>query len=154
MSALVKQVARAEAKLQELDWEIEDIGQPAGHELLRRLDALKIEEHALQRNLTALLEADHPDDGKRLAKIRALLDHIAREESSIEHDADFLNQSGHTSAEFAAQAGSAVVSLVLGAVRRLIGDRHPLGMSVFVNHSHRALAEQYGLTKPEDSNDV
>jgi hypothetical protein len=150
MSALVKQVARAESKLQELEWEIEDIGQPAGHELLRRLDALKVEEHALQRNLSALLEADHADDERRLEKIRALLDHIAREESSLKHDADFLNQSGHTTAEFAAQAGSVLVSLVLGAVKRLVGDRHPLGMSVFVNHSHRALAEQYGLSAPEE----
>jgi hypothetical protein len=149
MSALVTQVARAESKLQELEWEIADIGQPAGHELLRRLDALKTEERALQRNLAALLEADHPDDGRRLEKIRALLDHIAREESSLRHDADFLHQSGRTSAEFATRAASVFVSLVLGAVKRVVGDRHPLGMSVFVNHSHRTLAEQYGLAAPE-----
>lgn len=150
MPALAREIARAESKLQQLEWEIEEIGQPAAHELQRRLDALKIEEKALKRNLAGLLDSDHTDDHVRLRKIEALLDYIKREEDSLKHDADFLHQSGHTTAEFAAQAGSKFVELVLRALKRVVGDHHPLGMSVFVNHSHKALADQYGLSAPKD----
>jgi hypothetical protein len=153
MPALAKEIARAESKLQQLEWEIEEIGQPAAHELQRRLEALKIEENALKRNLAVLLDAEHPDDAARLRKIETLLDYIKREEDSLKHDADFLHQSGHTTAEFAAQAGSKIVELVLRALKRAVGDHHPLGMSVFVNHSHKALADQYGLSAPEDGSE-
>jgi hypothetical protein len=147
MSALAREIARAEAKLQQLEWEIEEVGQPAAHELQRRLDALKIEEHALKRNLGELLGADHPDDAARLRKIEALLDYIRREEDSLEHDADFLHQAGPTSSEFAVQAGSKLVGLVLRALKRVVGDHHPLGMSVFVNHNHQDLVERHGLVE-------
>jgi hypothetical protein len=144
MSALARKVAQAEAKLQKLEWEIEEIGQPAAHELKRRLDALKIEENALKRNLAEALGMDEPGD-KRMEKIAALLRYIQREEASVEHDAAFLHQSGHTSAEFAAQAGSLLVDLCMRALKRVVGDHHPLGMSVFVNHNRENLESLYGL---------
>jgi hypothetical protein len=33
-------------------------------------------------------------------------------------------------------------------VHRLLGDRHPLGWSVFVNHTHEDLVERHGLKRP------
>lgn len=143
IAALARQIARTEAKLQQLEWEIEEIGQPAGHELQRRLDALKIEQHALQRNLTEALEMEEPD--ARMPKIEALLAYIQSEEAALEHEAEFLHQSPPTSAEFAAQAGSRLVDLCLRALQRVVGSHHPLGMSVFVNHSPQLLAERYGV---------
>jgi hypothetical protein len=87
---------------------------------------------------------DEPGD-KRMEKIAALLHYIQREEASVEHDAAFLHQSGHTSAEFAAQAGSLLVDLCTRALKRVVGDHHPLGMSVFVNHNRENLESLYGL---------
>ena len=153
MSALARDIARAESKLQELEWEIEEIGQPAAHELQRRLDSLKIEEKALKRNLAEWLGRGDSGDTSRLRKIEALLDYIRTEENSLEEDADFLNQSGPTSSEFAVKAGSMLVELVLRALNRVVGDHHPLGQSVFVNHSHKQLSEQYGLTSANDGAD-
>jgi hypothetical protein len=34
-------------------------------------------------------------------------------------------------------------------MKRMIGDHHPLGESVFVNHSHANLTSQYGLEDSE-----
>jgi hypothetical protein len=144
MSLLAREIAESEARLRQLEWEIEEIGQPAAHELLRRLDALKIEEHALQRNLSELLGMDEPDP-VRMRNIEALLHYIEQEETSVKHDADFLHQSGPTSAEFATRAGARLGGLCLHALARLIGKHRPLGESVFVNHSHRMLAERYGI---------
>ena len=144
IAALAKQIAEAEAKLQNLEWEIEEIGQPAAHELQRRLDSLKIEEHALKRNLEEAIGMDDPGEA-RMAKIEALLSYIRNEEAAVEHEAEFLQQSPPTSAEFAAQAGSHLVELCLRALKRVVGDHHPLGMSVFVNHSPQLLAERYGI---------
>lgn len=143
MSALAREIARAEAKLQKLEWEIEEIGQPAAHELKRRLDALRIEENALKRNLSEALGMGEPDS-VRMEKVEALLRYIQSEEASVEHDAEFLHQSGHTTAEFAAQAGALLVDLCVRAMKRVVGDHHPLGMSVFVNRSPESLAAQYG----------
>jgi chromosome segregation ATPase len=144
LSDLARGIAESEAKLQQLEWEIEEIGQPAAHDLKRRLDALKIEEHALKRNLAEALDLENPGPAK-MEKAEALLRYIQSEETSVAHAADFLHQSGHTSAEFAAQAGTRIVDLCLGALKRVVGDRHPLGMSVFVNHSSENLRNLYGL---------
>jgi FtsZ-binding cell division protein ZapB len=148
ISLLAQKIAESEAKLQSLEWEIEEIGQPAAHELKRRVDALKIEEAALQRNLSEALGMEEPDS-VRMAKIEALLAYIQREESSVAHDAAFLHQSGHTTAEFAAQAGGRLVELCLRALKRVLGNHRPLGQSVFVNHSHELLASRYGLAEAD-----
>lgn len=143
-AALARKIADAEHKLQQLEWEIEEIGQPAAHELQRRLDTLKIEEQALKRNLEEALGMHEPDDA-RMAKIHALLAHIEREENSVEHDAGFLHQSPVTSSEVATQIGAKVVDLCLRALKRVVGEHHPLGMSAFVNHNRVQLEEQFGL---------
>lgn len=148
IAAFAKQIAEAEATLQKLEWEIESIGQPAGHELQRRLDALKIEEHALQRNLNEALGMDEPGDA-RMAKIKALLAWIRAEEAALERETEFLHQSPPTSAELAAQAGNRILDLCLRALKRVVGDHHPLGMSIFVNHSPDLLAERYGVGAAE-----
>lgn len=148
IAALANQVAEAEATLQKLEWEIEEIGQPAAHELQRRLDALKIEERALQRNLTEALGMEEPGDA-RMAKIEALLAYIQSEEAAVERETEFLHQSPPTSAEFAAQAGSRILDLCLRALKRVVGEHHPLGMSVFVNHSPDLLTERYGVGAAE-----
>ena len=146
IALFAEKIAESEAALQKLEWEIEEIGQPAAHDLKRRLDALKIEESALKRNLAEALGMNDPDSS-RMEKIEALLAHIQREEASVEHAAAFLHQSGHTSAEFAAQAGTRLIELCLKALKRVLGEHRPLGMSVFVNHSHETLANRYGLAE-------
>ena len=148
ITLFAQKIAGVEERLQNLEWEIEEIGQPAAFELKRRLDALKIEENALKRNLTEALGMGEPEE-VRMVRIEALLAHIEREESSVERDAAFLHQSGYTSAEFAAQAGTRLVELCMKALKRVLGDHRPLGKSVFVNHSHEALAHQYGLEDGE-----
>jgi hypothetical protein len=153
VAALARKIADAEAKLQKLEWEIDEIGQPAALELKRRLEALKTEEHALKRNLKEVMGMDDPDPS-RMQKIEALLAYIEREEAEVEHDADFLHQSPPTSAEFVTRAGSQVVGLCLRAIKRVLGNRHPLGESVFVNHSHELLATRYGLAEPDSKSDV
>ena len=150
IAMFAEKIAGVEDKLQKLEWEIAEIGQPAAFELKRRLDALKIEENALKRNLTEALGMDEPED-VRMAKIESLLAHIEREEKSVEREAAFLHQSGHTSAEFAAQAGTRLVELCLKALKRVIGEHRPLGSSVFVNHSHETLAHHYGLADESPS---
>jgi chromosome segregation ATPase len=150
IAALAQQIAEAETKLQNLEWEIEEIGQPAAYELQRRLDALKIEEHALKRNLEEALGMEEPGDA-RMAKIEALLAYIQSEEAAVEREAEFLHQSPPTSAEIATQAGSRIMDLCLRALKRVVGDHHPLGSSVFVNHSPQLLEERYGISgkKPD-----
>lgn len=150
MLALAREIARTESKLQELEWEIDEVGLPAGAELKRRLEALKIEEAAVLRNLKHLCGTESADEGRRRKQVESLLDHIRREEESLGHDAAFLHQSTLTSPELAAKAGAKTLELMLHALKRALGDRHPLGMSVFVNHSHRTLAERYGVVAPED----
>jgi chromosome segregation ATPase len=148
LAELTRQIAEAEAKLEKLDWEIEEIGQPAAHDLKRRSDALKIEAKALNRNLAEVLGMENPEP-ERMAKVEALLHYIQSEEASVEHAAHFLHQSGHTSAEFAARAGQQLLGLCLRGLKRVVGNHHPLGMSVFVNHSREDLEDIYGL---DDSN--
>lgn len=149
-AGLATKIAEAEERLQILEEEIEKIGQPAAHELLRRLEALKIEEAALKRNLKEALGMDDPGD-KRMARIETLLEYIQREENAVGQEAEFLHQSPPTSSELAAQTGSKLVEMCRRAIRRVLGDHHPLGMSVFVNHSPQSLEERYGKPAGSDS---
>src|SRR6476660_1908516 len=84
LSRLASKIAETEAKLEILSQEIAEIGQPAGADLLRRLDALNIEERALKRNIDELLAGDDASVG-RIEKIEALLKHIESEEASMLH---------------------------------------------------------------------
>ncbi len=145
-SPLAQKILEAELKLERLEQEISEIGQPAGHELRRRLEALKIEEKALKRNFEESQNRGEPDS-VRLEKIEALLRHIEREENSVEHDADFLHQAAPSSMTFAVQTGAQMVDILGRGVKRVLGGHHPLGESVFVNHSHVNLTTDYGLAE-------
>ena len=147
-SLLAEKILEAEAKLERLEQEVGEIGQPAGHELRRRLEVLRIEENALKRNFEESRRRGEPDS-LRMEKIEALLRHIEDEEFSVGHDADFLHQSAPSSVTLAVEAGSHLVEVLRHGMKRMIGDHHPLGESVFVNHSHANLTSQYGLADPE-----
>ena len=147
-SLLAEKILEAEAKLERLEQAVGEIGQPAGHELRRRLDNLRIEENALKRNFEESRRRGEPDS-VRMEKIEVLLRHIEQEESSVGHEVDFLHQSAPSSVTLAVEAGSHLVDVFRHGMKRVIGDHHPLGESVFVNHSHANLAAQYGLDEPE-----
>ncbi|MFC7337671.1 hypothetical protein ACFQY0_10825 [Haloferula chungangensis] len=141
---LATKIAEAEARIEKLEVEIDAIGQPAASELKRRLEALKVEERALKRNLAEVREGKGAYES-RMAKIETLMRHIEREESSVEHEAAFLSQSNPSTMIVAAEAGAKVVNAVTRGVKKIVGD-HPFEKSsVFVNHSHETLVKQYGL---------
>ena len=148
-SQLTEKILQLETKLELLEKEILEIGQPAGQELQRRLNVLKIEEGALRRNFEESVRNGEPDS-VRLAKIEQLLHHIEREETAVERDADFLHQAAPSSMTLAVEAGAKMVDLYRRGVKKVIGDHHPLGESVFVNHSHESLKRDYGI-KPSGS---
>jgi hypothetical protein len=143
-SLLEQKILEVEAKLEKLENEVTEIGQPAGRELKRRLDILKIEGKALARNFEESRKRGEPDS-VRLAKIEALLHHIEDEESSVEHDADFLHQAAPSSVTVAVEAGAQLVDAVRSGFKRVIGNHHPLGESVFVNHTRANLESEFGL---------
>ncbi len=148
LSPLPAKILELETKLERLEQAVIEIGQPAGHELRRRLDALKIEEKALKRNFEESQLRGEPDS-VRLEKIEILLRHIQREEDSLEHDAEFLHQAAPSSMGIAVQAGAQMADLLGRGVKRVLGGHHPLGQSVFVNHTHDNLTTEYGLVDPE-----
>ncbi len=143
-SPLAEKIAQAEAKLENLELEIAEIGMPAATELRRRLEVLKIEEKALKRNFEESISRGEPDS-IRMERIESLLHHIEREEASMKDEADFLHQSVPSSMAVVAEAGAHVVDLLKRGVRHVIGDHHPLGSSVFVNHTHDNLVDYHGL---------
>jgi hypothetical protein len=149
-SPLAAKILEAETKLEKLEQEIAEIGQPAGQELRRRLEILKIEEKALKRNFEESQLRGEPDS-VRMERIEALLLHIEREEASVEHDADFLHQAAPSSMTVAVQTSAHLVDLLGRGVKRVLGDHHPLGESVFVNHSHDNLTDDYGLVDRDTS---
>jgi hypothetical protein len=144
---LAEKIAEMEPKLEALEREITEIGQPAANELKKRFDALRIEERALKRNFEESMSRGEPDS-VRLAKVEALLRYMQREESSVEHEAHFLHQAAPSSVTIAAQAVSGMIDLYRRAIHRVLGDSHPLGQSVFVNQSTDDLAAEYGLETP------
>ncbi len=152
-SLLAKKIERTEAKLEKLEREIQEIGLPAAYDLKRRLEALKIEGKALKRNFEEYRLREEPDM-VRIRKIESLLHHIEREESSVEHEADFLHQVAPSSMIFAVQAGAHVVDLYRRGLKYVMGDHHLLGESVFVNHTHENLAARYGISDNREKTPV
>lgn len=146
---IAEKISELELKLEALEQEIAEIGQPAANDLKKRFDALRIEEKALKRNFEESMSRGEPDE-LRLAKVEALLLYMQREESSVEHEAHFLHQAAPSSVILAAQAVSGLIDLYRRAMHRVLGDSHPLGHSVFVNHSHDDLATEHGLDSRPD----
>ncbi len=146
---LAGKITAVEAKLEHLERELEEIGLPAAYDLKRRFDALRIEEKALRRNFEESISRGDPDS-VRLEKIETLLRHIEREEASVENEANFLHQAAPSSVTLAAEGVARLIDLYRGALRKVLGDHHPLGQSVFVNHTHGNLASEYGLEDAED----
>lgn len=142
--SLEAKIAIAKDKLETLELEIKKIGLPAGQDLLKRLEMLKIEGRALLRNFEESRLKGEPDS-VRLEKMEILLGHIEDEESSVEHDAEFLNQVAPSSMTMAVEAGAKMVEIYRRGLRMVLGDTHLLGESVFVNHSHENLTSDYGL---------
>ena len=146
---LAAKIEEAELRIEKLEVEIDEIGQPAASELKRRLEALKVEERALKRNLEEAQwgKGNHEE---RMAKVEALLRHIEREESSVEHEAAFLHQGNPSTVVMAAEAGARVVDAVRRGLKKVVGE-HPFETSsVFVNHSHETLVKHYGLKESEE----
>ena len=146
-------IAKIEETLETLDQEIQEIGQPAGAALRNRLEALRVEEHALCRNFIESQQGETPNL-HRMEQAETLLHHIEREESSIEHEADFLHQGNPSSVVLAAETGARVAKSIGRSMKRILRGRRPLGKSVFVNHSYETLVNRYGLpptkTSPPD----
>ena len=147
-SLLAAKIDEVEAKLALLEKEIAEIGLPAGYDLQKRLEALKIEEKALRRNFEESQARGEPD-AVRLARIEALLRHIENEEASVEHEAHFLHQSNPSSVILAAQAATGMIELWRRGIKKVLGDVHPFGSSVFVNHTHDDLVSDYGYRDKE-----
>ncbi|MEP4077580.1 hypothetical protein [Haloferula sp.] len=146
MCQLAAKIEEAETRLEKLQVEIDEIGQPAAQDLERRLNALKVEERALKRNF-AETQVGKGDNEARLAKVETLLRHIENEESSVEHAAAFLHQGNPSTVVLAAEAGAKIVGAIGRGAKKVFGD-HPFEQSsVFVNHSHETLVSRYGLKK-------
>ena len=147
--SLDEEIAMTEAKLEELREEIQEIGEPAAHSLYDRLKALEIEENALKRNI-AEMRMGGRSKADRLAKAEALLHHIEQEEEALAHEVDFLHQSPPSSVQLAFEAGNRLYHLGARGLNRILGDHHPLGSSVFVNHSTETLKERFELHTPDE----
>ncbi len=133
-------------KLAKLEKEIEEIGEPAAGALRHRLEALQVEEHALQRNAGELKTGKAGRrNAVRARKLETLLHHIEAEESSLEHDADFLHQASPTTLEFAFRCGSRVFDIGARGWKKATGGRQLMWHSPFVNNTHDSLASRYRM---------
>lgn len=140
---LAAKIDEAEAKLEFLESEIEVIGQPAAHELSRRVEALRIEHRALKRNFGESQNGGGVKE-ERLRKIEILLRKIENEEESVEHAAAFLHQGAPSTVVMAVEAGAKVAGSIGRKMKETLGP-HLKPQSVFVNHSHDELVEYHGL---------
>jgi len=145
-ASIAAEIKSTEMKLRELRDEIDEIGGPAAHRLRERLEALIIEEAALKRNA-----GESHISPERRAQIERLLHHIEREEDDLAHEADFLHQSPPSSVSVAAEAGARLYSLAARGLKKILAGHHPLGESVFVNHTHDDLVAQHHLEDTDDS---
>lgn len=146
---LAEEIARTDEKLAALEREINAIGEPAAHALRTRLESLKIEEHALQRNFSESL-GDENSNRERMQKIETLLHHIKREEASMQHEADFLSLCAPSSVSLAFKGGARLYDLGTRGIKRFLGDH--LWHSPFVNRTHDGIVAKFHLpTKKEKS---
>lgn len=147
---VAEKIAHVDARLAVLEYRIQQIGRPAASRLFDRLEALKIEDRALRRNFE---EARDKPDPERLARLDALIEHIEREELSVEHEARFLSVSAPSSVTLAAETGAKAVSAVGKGIHKVLHGHHPFGSSVFVNHTHDNLVDYHGLKEEPGETD-
>lgn len=139
---LAEKIAHREEILEELEQRLKQIGEPAAHELRKRLEALKVEEQALQRNYAEVQEGrSHPQE--RMQKVEALLHHIEREESSMQHEADFLSLGAPSSVSVAFRSGARLYDLGTRGLKRIFRDQSPWH-SPFVNRTHESIMANFG----------
>lgn len=146
-SPLAARIAELDARLGELEKQVAAIGDPANQELRARLEALKIQEHALKRNFAESQALGEPDS-LRLARLDALFAHIEQEETSMEDDAHFLNNTNPSSVTVAAEGAAKMLHLWQRAIHKVVGDSHPFGASAFVNHTHEEISS--GKASPRE----
>ena len=148
---LEAEIEVADAKLEKLEEEIREIGAPASYALRERLEALKVEDRALHRNLAEAENQPGPRRrARRIQQVEKLLHHIERAEVELEHDAHFLHQAPPSTLELAFRGGARLLEPIVRRWKRLKGDRQFLWHSPFVNHTHRDLRRGFGLPKKKD----
>jgi hypothetical protein len=145
---LAKKIEATERKLRELAEEIDEIGEPASGTLCKRLEAISIEEHALQRNF-AEAELAEEADAVKMQKIGTLLHHVEVEESSLEHEADFLHTTAPTTLEFVLNGSTRLFSSGARGVRTILGGHQLMWHSPFVNNTHETLSARFKMPRPK-----
>ncbi len=146
MVRLAEKIDATERKLNALHKEVESIGGPASNALKPHLDAIRVEEHALQRNFAELNRQEQPDEQK-LRKVESLLHHVEAEEAALEHEAEFLHQGAPSTLDLAYRIGSKVFDVGARGVKKVIGDHHILWHSPFVNTTGESLASRFPRDK-------
>ena len=145
---LAEKIDATEEKLNALHRDVESIGEPASRDLQHRLEAIDVEEHALQRNFAELQKGEATDETK-LRKIETLLHHIEAEEAAVGHEADFLHQGAPSTLDLAYRVGSRCFDLGASGVKKIIGDHHILWHSPFVNTTIESLSTRFHLSPEE-----
>ena len=146
---LAAEIEVTAAKLRELEQEIKEIGEPASSTLRGRLNALKIEEHALERNFSENAQpagAALPESN-RMRQVETLLHHIEREETALQHEADFLHQASPTTLELAFRGASRMIDPATRKWKKVRGNRHWLWHSPFVNNTYETLSGKYKMPR-------
>ena len=122
---LAGEIEASERKLEELEQEMNEIGEPACCELRHRLEGLKVEERALKRNF-AEAKGEKAHNKERMRKVVKLLHHIESEENSIGQEVHFLHQAAPTTLEYAFKGGASVLDLGVRGLKTIIGDHQLL----------------------------
>jgi hypothetical protein len=145
---LAGRIKATERKLHELAIEIDEIGEAASGTVRHRLEALEVEERALQRNFAEVGSEEEPDT-MRMRKIDTLLHHVEVEEASLEHEADFLHDAAPTTLEFAMKGGARVYDAGAWVLKGMLGGHQWMSHSPFVNNTHRSLSTRYKMPPPK-----
>ncbi len=147
---LAEKIEATDNKLHLLEKELEAFGEPAYEALHDRLEAIKIEEHALQRNFAEIRQSEAPDES-RTRKVEALLHHIEAEEAELEHDAEFLHHGAPSTLNLAYRIGSYFLNLGAFGAKKIFRGHHLLWHSPFVNTTGERLASRFHLPRADEA---
>ncbi len=141
---LAAEVEAADQILEKLDDEIKGVGAPASYALNKRLEALRIEDRALHRNLAeAQQKSGSEGEDRRMRNVETLLHHIEAEEKSLEHDTEFLHQGPPTTIELTFRGIVRLLDPIVLKWKKFKGGRQWMWHSPFVNHTHKDLARRF-----------